>query len=89
MMKKPTEMIDMAIESCALQQEENGRIPVTTIWKWDTPEEANAFLEGVVWVSDGAQKAWIDRENPSDVLVYDDETIDDDDEWPTVRHGGE
>ena len=35
------------------------------------------------------RQAWIDWENPSDVLVHDDETIDGADEWPIVRHGGE
>ena len=40
-------------------------------------------------MNDGALKAWIDGENPSDVLVDDEETIDDSDEWPIVRHGDE
>lgn len=88
-MKKRIEIDDLDIDTCARQQEEGKRIPVTTIWKWNTPEEASAFLEGVEWVNDGALKAWIDKENPSDVLVHDDETIDDSDEWPIVRHGGE
>ena len=89
MMTKRIELDDLDIDASARQQEEDDRIPVTTICKWTTPEEANAFLEGVEWVNDGALKAWIDRENPSDVLVLDEDIIDDSDEWPIVRHGGE
>jgi len=89
MMTKRIELGDLDIEVSAQQQEGNGRIPVTTIWKWNTPEEASAFLEGVEWVNDGALKAWIDRENPSDVLVHDDESSYEPEEWPIVRHGGE
>ncbi len=47
MMAKRIERDDTDIDVRAQQQEENDRIPVTTIWKWSTPEEASAFLEGV------------------------------------------
>ena len=88
-MTKRIELDDLDIEVSAQQLEENGRIPLTTIWRWNTPEEASAFLEGVEWVNDGASKAWIDGEDSSDVLVHDDESSYEPEEWPIVRHGGE
>ena len=36
-----------------------------------------------------AMRAWIDMENPSDVLVHGKHIIDDSDELPIVRHSGE
>ena len=53
-MTKRIELDDLDIEVSAQQQEENGRIPVTTTWKWNTPEEASAFLEGMDRVNGGA-----------------------------------
>lgn len=89
MMTNRNDAGDENMDACSRQQVKDNRIPVTTIWKWNTPEEASAFLEGVDWVNDSALRAWIDRENPSDVLVHDKDIIDDSDEWPIVRHGGE
>ena len=86
---KRIESEDMNMDACARQQVKDNPTPVTTIWKWSTPEEASAFLEGVEWVNDGALTAWIDREEPSDVLVHDEDIIEDSDEWPIVRHGSE
>ena len=54
MMTTRIEIDGMEITAWAQQQDENDRTPVTTMWKWNTPEEASAFLEGVDWMNDGA-----------------------------------
>jgi len=54
-----------------------------TIWKWNTPEEANAFLQGVEWVNDSALTAT--KKNPLEVLIHD---KDNDSEELIVRYGG-
>jgi hypothetical protein len=79
---------EASMREWARQRQGDGRPPVTAIWKWNTPQEAVAFLDGVEWVNDSALKAWIEEDHPSNVLVYDDETPADPGEWPDVRHGG-
>ena len=54
MMTTRIEIDGMEITAWAQQQDENDRTPVTTMWKWNTPEEASALLEGVDWMNDGA-----------------------------------
>ena len=64
-------------------------MPVTNVWRWNTAEEPEACLEDVEWANDGAVKAWINENDPSDVVVRDDEPPEDPDQWPVVHHGGE
>ena len=88
-MTKRIERDDMECDTSAHQQDENDDTPVTTIWKWNTPEEASAFLDGMYSVGDDALTGWIDDEDPSTVLICEHEAIYDFDGCPRVHYGGE
>ena len=88
-MTKRIESEDMDIDACAAHRDEGDGVPATIIWKWNTPEEASAFLEGVDSVYDEGLTAWIDEDDPTNVLICEHDFLCDFDGCPRVRFGGE